>query len=637
MLELQGQERLDKVTITAFAPPLKSKEQPGVSCMCISKMLRYALCVVFILTVTNLYADQSVSDSGKNSDDVEYRWGIKIPTSDGTLLSATLYKGKSSDGKQLSTIVTITPYISDRYHSDALYFARHGFAFLVVDTRGRGNSGGTFNPLNLEDGKDGKDVVEWIAKQKWSNGKVGMRGGSYGGYNQWVTARYFPPHLKTIAPIASPYHGVDFPMEQGVQRPFTIRWLTLTGGRTAQNQSFGDNDFWNRKFLSYHREGIKYLDLDDFVGNPIKIFDEWARRPLIDDEWRALVPSSQELSRLNLPILSITGYYDGDQPGALEHFKSHMKYGSEEGKSKHYLLLGPWDHAGTRSPKQKVGGFEFGDKMVFNALELDRDWYKFAFGEHQRPSFLKDRVTYFVSGANIWRGAASLDAISNETLTYSLNSKNERHDAFNTGHLTKNSVNDGSKSSFYLYDPLDIKKAEQEQNNNFLIDQSEVMQTNGNGIIFHSSPFVEETEISGFPRLEGWFELNVPDTDIKATLYEVFPDGESILLSSHTLRVRHRDGAESERMMEPGVPEKLVFEHFDFFSRSINRGSRLRLFLRPANALGDQRNFNSDKPVYLQTRSDARTAIVRLYHSKKYPSYLHLPVVSNKKQGKGKE
>ena len=574
-------------------------------------------------------ADPGEADPGRAPTDVDYRWGLEIPVAEGITLNGTLYRPADHDGAPLPTIVTITPYISDRYHPDAQYFARHGFAFLVVDTRGRGNSGGTFRPLDLEDGLDGREVVEWIAAQPWSNGRVGMRGGSYGGYNQWATARHFPPHLATIAPVAAPYHGVDFPMERGVQRPYLIRWLTLTSGRTAQNRSFGDSAFWERKFLSYHQQGIRFLDLDEHVGNPSDLFDAWVRRPLMDDAWRARVPSPEELARLDLPVLTITGYYDGDQPGALAHYRAHMAHGSAAGKAKHYLVLGPWDHAGTRFPKQTVGGHEFGEAMLFDAFALDRDWYRFALGAGELPAFLEDRVTYFVAGANRWRSAPSLEAISDGTRVFTLASPTARHDAFRNGTLSAAGPGSGTVFSRYVYDPLDTGKAERGVSDGYFIDQAEAVRTDGGGLLFHSAPFEEATEISGVPRFEGWFEMDVPDTDIKATLYEILPDGSSIALSGQTLRARHRDGADRERMMQPGVVEKLVFDRFYFFSRLVAKGSRLRLFLRPANTLTDQRHYNAAKPVYLQTRADARKATVRLHHSDEYPSRLYLPTVSD--------
>lgn len=585
-------------------------------------------------------------DIGRRPTDVDFTWGVEIPVRDGTVLHGTLYRPMGSpmdsEVERLPTIVTITPYISDRYHPDAQYFARHGYAFLVVDTRGRGNSGGDFRPLDLEDGRDGHDVIEWVAAQPWSNGKVGMRGGSYGGYNQWVTARYFPAHLDTIVPIASPYHGVDFPMSYNVQYPYAIRWLTFTSGVTPQGQIFGDGGFWARKFLAYHTSGAAFETLDTLVGNPNDTFDRWVSHPRMDGYWAARVPSAEELARLELPILTITGYYDGDQPGALTYYRQHMLHGNEEAKRSHHLLLGPWDHGGTRFPRQEFGGLDFGEASVFDAFALDRAWYDWTLGgsgpsgssgEAGRPDFLLDRVTYFVAGANTWKSAPSLDAVADDEMVLRLSADRERHDLFHSGRLSE--APDGTApSSVYVYDPLDTSKAEREAEaatdgaEDYIVDQEEAVRTDGDGLLFHSAPFDAPTEISGVVRLEAWIETDVSDTDVNATLYEIRADGTSIALTGETVRLRHRDGLDRERMMTPGEVEKVVFERFYWFSRRIAEGSRLRLFLRPANGLQQQRHYNAAGPVHAQTAADARTATVRLHHSDDHPSRLVLPIVS---------
>jgi hypothetical protein len=569
-------------------------------------------------------------DIGRAPTDVDFTWGLEIPVRDGTVLAGTLYRPDGyalEDDGPLTTIVTITPYISDRYHPDAQYFARHGFAFLIVDTRGRGNSEGEFKPLDLEDGLDGHDVVQWIAEQPWSNGKVGMRGGSYGGYNQWATARYFPEDLDTIVPIASPYHGIDFPMNYNVQYPYTIRWLTLTAGVTPQGRTFGDDDFWERKFLEYHASGIAFERLDERVGMPSETFQEWVSRPRMDDDWAARVPSPEQLARIDLPILTITGYYDGDQPGAMQYYREHMRHGSEAGKQKHYLLLGPWDHSGTRMPKQAFGGHEFGDAMMFDAFALDRDWYRWTMADGERPDFLRDRVTWFVAGANEWKSAPSLDAVADDELVLRLGADRPKHQVFAAGVLAAD-PDTRSDHSEYVYDPLDTTKAERGAADDYIVDQTEAVTTDGDGLIFHSEPFDEATEISGYVRLEAWIEMDVPDTDLNATLYEIRADGGSIALAGQTLRARHRDGLREVRMMEPGVVEKLVFDRFYWFSRRIAEGSRLRLFIRPANGVAHQRHYNAAKPVHEQTAADARTATVRLHHDDQHPSRLILPVVT---------
>lgn len=583
-------------------------------------------CLILLLCLSAPALAQE--DPGRADTDVRFDFGLRIPVADGTELGATLYRPVDSGDARLPTIVTITPYISDRYHPDAQYFARNGFAFLIVDTRGRGNSGGEFRPLGIEDGTDGRDVVEWIAAQPWSNGKVGMRGGSYGGYNQWVTARYFPEHLTTIVPIASPHHGIDFPMNYNVAYPYSIRWLTLTAGVTPQGRTFGDDAFWNRKFRAYHTSGMAFADLDTHVGHPSDTFDEWVAHPMQDDYWAARVPGEAQYARFDLPILTITGYYDGDQPGAMEYYHRHMRHGSQAGKASHYLVLGPWNHSGTRMPKQEFGGLRFGDAMMFDAFALDRDWYRWTMGEGDRPEFLLDRVTYFVAGANRWKGAPSLDAIATGERVLHLRSVTGADSLFHSGEMLADAPAAADRDS-YVYDPLDTSKVMADPAEDYLIDEAELLSTRGDGLIYHSAPFEAPTEITGYVRFEAWLEMNVPDTDVNVTLYEVLADGTSIALAGETKRMRYRHSLSEESFMTPGEVERVVFEHFYFFSRQIAEGSRLRLFIRPANGLGQQRNYNAGGVVAEETAADARTATVRLHLGPDTPTRLILPIVED--------
>src|SRR5215510_11196162 len=148
---------------------------------------RIALSIVLVLlTCTRITQAQSVPDNA-----VDLIWGEKIPMRDGAKLNATVFKPKHQS-EPLPVIFTFTPYISDTYQDRALYFARNGYVYALVDVRGRGNSEGHFEPF-VNEGRDGYDVVEWLAKQPWSNGKVTMWGGSYAGFDQWTTIKEAPP------------------------------------------------------------------------------------------------------------------------------------------------------------------------------------------------------------------------------------------------------------------------------------------------------------------------------------------------------------------------------------------------------------------------------------------------------------
>ena len=203
-----------------------------------------------------LRAQEPVGQSDKNG--VDLIWDVKIPMRDGVKLNATIYKPKDMK-EPLPVVFTLTPYISDTYHPRAMYFAQNGYVFALVDVRGRGNSEGRFVPWENE-ARDGYDIVEWLAQQPWSNGKVAMWGGSYAGFDQWTTLKEIPPHLKTIVPAAAAYAGVDFPFLKNIFYPYVMQWLTFTSGVTPQNNLFGEFPFWTEKNRELYMKHLPFKD-----------------------------------------------------------------------------------------------------------------------------------------------------------------------------------------------------------------------------------------------------------------------------------------------------------------------------------------------------------------------------------------
>ena len=293
--------------------------------------------------------------------DYDIRWGVRIPLRDKVELNATLYFPKTPDAAAPKTpvVFTLTPYISDTYHARAAYFASHGYVFALVDVRGRGNSAGEFEPFAQEP-RDGHDVVEWLAQQPFCDGKVAMWGGSYAGFDQWATAKEFPPHLATIVPAAAAHPPYDYPSLDNVGFLYDMQWFTATSGKASQQNLFGDSKFWRTKFLSAYKKHIAFSTLDSFVGNPSKNFQRIVKHPTADAYYDAMVPTREQFQKISLPILTITGQYDGDDLGAMTFYRDHMANASPETRAKHFLIIGPWDHAGTRTPTDEVGGVKFG-------------------------------------------------------------------------------------------------------------------------------------------------------------------------------------------------------------------------------------------------------------------------------------
>ncbi len=212
--------------------------------------------------------------------EIDMMWGVKIPMRDGIRLNATVFKPHGQDGP-LPVIFTFTPYISDSYYGYALTYAQRGFVYALVDVRGRGNSEGHFYPF-MNEGPDGYDVVEWFATQPFCDGQVTMWGGSYAGFDQWLPASHFPPHLKTIVPVASGCFGVDFPFPHNIKTSYLIQWLTFTSGVTGNANLFGSHEFWTSKFTEMYREHRPFKELDQIVGNSQRCFPIGNADPPVD-------------------------------------------------------------------------------------------------------------------------------------------------------------------------------------------------------------------------------------------------------------------------------------------------------------------------------------------------------------------
>jgi predicted acyl esterase len=255
-----------------------------------------------------------------------------------------------------------------------------------------------------------------------------------------------------------------------------------------------------------------------------------------------------------------------------------MQYASPEARAKHYLIVGPWDHAGTRTPNPEVGGLKFAASSTLDLNALHKAWYDWTMKGGPKPDFLEKPVAYFVTGVNEgWIYADSLDAVATATRTLYLASDGGASDAFHSGSLVDAKPAGVSKPDVFTYDPLDTRPSELQRAGgpNYLTDQTAVMNLFGDGVIYHSAPFAEDTE----------------------------------------------------KLVVPGQVLPYTFDTFTWFSRRVAKGSRLRLVVSCPNTIYLEKNYNSGKPVADETAADARTAHVMVYHDAEHPSAVELPVV----------
>lgn len=572
-----------------------------------------------MVTHTAASADLSVQPA------VRIEWGVMVPMRDGVQLAANVYHPAAAASVKGPAILTMTPYIADRFHPQAMYFARHGYTFVVVDQRGRGNSQGEYWPYEQE-GSDGHDIVAWITGQPWSDRKVAMWGGSAAGYNQWATLKEFPPGLISLVPTASGHPGLVFPAYKNVYSAWSINWLSSVAGRTGNRNLEGDLGYWTQVSRAHYLAQQPFDQLDDRAGMPSAILDRWLSHPSVDGYWDAVVPDPSAYRRIDIPILTITGHYDGAQLGALGFHRLHIKYGSEAGKALHYLVIGPWNHSGTRKPAREIGGVEFGEHSLVDIDQLHLDWYDWTLRGGTRPAFLRDRVAYYVEGLDEWRYAPSIDQIGSGPQRLYLQATDTARSVTHAGHLDIEPGRESSSS--YTYDPRDTRSGalEPEYGERYLLDQSPFVNLFDGGLIYDSSALPSGTDIAGSLKAVLWIRMDVPDTDIEITLYELRADGSTIRLTQDLLRARYRKSLRTAKAVPIGELVKYEFSDFAFFARRLAPDSRLRLLIRAPNSIYSQKNYNSGGDVGKESGATARTAHISVSQGGPHASYIELPV-----------
>src|SRR5262249_37099444 len=312
---------------------------------------------VLILLLVPGWVFPPASEPANRKTDVVYdvQDPVSIKTRDGASISAIVVR-KKQETKALPVILFYTTYV---FGPDDASIAKKsvdkGYVGIIAYSRGIRTNLADYVPYE-HDGRDIYDVIEWITKQPWCDGKVAMYGGSYTGYSQWATAKALHPALKTIVPQAAVMPGYDTPIENNVCASFLcFSWPN----DVLQNKPL-PQDLFPRWFAA----GASYRSLDAFAGQPNRIFQKWLQHPAYDDYWKSMIPSAQEFARLKIPVLTTTGYYDGAQIGAIKYLKLHYEYNKA---ADHYLVMGPYSHRGAqRNADANLMGYQLDASAVVN-------------------------------------------------------------------------------------------------------------------------------------------------------------------------------------------------------------------------------------------------------------------------------
>lgn len=543
-------------------------------------MKHFTILSILLILKTACLAQQNVSiDSTYVIQD-----SVLIPTGSGIGISATIVQ-KRTTTQPLPVVLFYTTY--DQGEGDAI-FAKHSadrdYIGIVAYARGIRTDVKHYRPYENEQ-SDIYDIIDWISGQEWCNGKVGMYGGSYTGFSQWSTVKNIHPALKTIVPQVGVMPGFDVPMENNVQLNLSLYW--------PHDNIYKKEPLRRSLPFEWFESGIAFKDMDSLAGYRNEIFQKWLQHPAYDEYWKSLVPAPEEYTRINIPVLTTSGYFDGAQISALQYYKLHNKFNPT---AEHYLVLGPYDHwGGQRNPTFNLRGYEIDSVAHVSMRDLAYDWLDWILKDAPKPDLLKDKVNFQVMGSNTWRHEPTLKAFSNQTLRLYLNKSN----------LTE------QKSNILSFEKQIIDFSDRESMNNYfhptlIIDSLDA----SNGVVFSTGVFEREFSINGAFKGELFVETNKRDMDISISFYEQTSDGKYFLLSRYLGRASYAKNSNQRQLLTPNEVEQIPLNASHIISRKIEKGSRLVIIVNVNKHPFEIINYGSGKEPPEETIEDAGEPMV---------------------------
>jgi hypothetical protein len=534
---------------------------------------------------------------------------VQVRTPDGATVCALVVRPRSVAGRA-PTLMQFTIYNDPgNLMAEARRTASHGYVGVEGLTRGKGCSPG--QPIPYEhDGADAAALIDWIAAQPWSDGRVGMFGGSYEGFTQWAAARHHPRALKALMPSVSAAPGIDVPMEGNQFYSFVYYWpLYAASSKTLDNAPYDDHARWDRMERTWYQTGAAYRDLPRIDGTPNPIFEHWLDHPDYDRFWSGMIPQGEDFASIDIPVLTTTGFYDDAQIGALHYL---LETEAHHSRSEHYLLIGPYDHIrGQRGTYGRLGGalttlrgYHTDPVAQVDLGELRYQWFDYVFRGGPRPALLQDRINYQVMGADRWKHVATLAAIGPDRLRLHLTQAQ-------SGGLRLSAAPVDGRASTLKVDLADRSDIDRPAVGGGIVDKA--LDT-ANGLAFVSDPFPAPVEVSGLFSAGLDLVANKKDFDFSLGLYELTAAGDYVELSHYIGRASHVGDPRHRHLLSPGVRTRLELTSGRLTSRQFQAGSRLVALFAVVKQPQLQINYGSGKDVSDETIADAgEPLVIRLF------------------------
>jgi putative CocE/NonD family hydrolase len=540
---------------------------------------------------------------------------VSIRMRDGIELATDIYRDVAVS--KAPVILMRTPYDKSKQKGNANKYAEAGYIVVIQDCRGTRESEGVLAPYNNE-GQDGFDTIEWITRQAWCSGRVGMMGGSYVGAVQWQAAVEYPPGLAAIAPQAtwsSFYRNLY--LGGAVRLSLISGWLA---GNTPKPEGVQPADM-NEALLR-----LPLSDVDEAIGWPMPWLDAYLTHPEPNGFWKRL-DLTDELPNLKMPVLHVVGYYDFFSRESVGNFMIMQQSRDPQTRKQQRLVLGPWDH-GTVG-KATVAEVDFGPEAEVDTFALQLDW----FDRHlkQDPAAIAGPfppVQYFSMGDNAWHDAQTWPPEGFSATSFYLHSDGKANTRDGAGKVNREKPAVEEPADTFRADPAHPVPACPVTETRPMkaavwgpVDQS-ALEDREDVLVYTSDVLTEPLSFAGNVEAKLFISADTPDADWAVKLVDVRPDGFAQNLATGILRGRYRDSLLVPSPLQPGKVYEITVD-LGPCAATIAKGHRLRVDICGSLFPLYDRNSNTGEGPF---GSSTLISTESVYHSSLKASRIVLPI-----------
>ncbi|MBX3142863.1 MAG: CocE/NonD family hydrolase [Trueperaceae bacterium] len=538
-----------------------------------------------------------------------------VRTRDGVDLATEVFlPAGAAGGQRFPTIVVRTCYGKARELNRCTHWVNRGYAVVVQDVRGRSDSGGKLVPFYYER-EDARDLFDWIARQDWSDGAIGMWGASYLGYTTTAAATTGHPNLKTA--ISEVNVGSPFFYDTVRRGGAVCAWplLCWTLGQSVSNRT--DFEVFGGKSVNPD-EVVRMRPLLDIpsqaIGKRSEPWDMWAEHYQYDEFWRHC-DNGEHAENIRVPMLILSGWHDGDALGVQETWRFLTKH-DVPGRR---IIIGPWPHA--LNAFRDCQTLAYGD----NAIDYDFDtrtirWFDRYLkgvdnGEDRQP-----RTSYYLGIANEWRTSDDWNPTEAKLVELYLDSDGSANSMHGDGRLVRSPVS-GDRSDSYVYDPDNVATGDGQ----FLPSVLNPQQSRQDYLVYNTPVLTEDVAVAGNLSARFFAASSTVDTDFFVTVSDVDEDGVARKVSTNGIRAEFRQWpAVASAPLTPGSVEEYEL-YLHFAGHVFEAGHKIRVDICSADYITFFPNSNTGIDPF--TDPKPLVARQRVHHGSERPSCVRLPVL----------